>query len=79
MRPVLEINRPFAVPRAELIASRPALGERELAKITSIQDAAAEALAARGIPRRRAVLAAQVGGGEAGSHANRPIRRPRPT
>ena len=61
MRPVLEINRPFALPRAELIASRPALRERELAKIASIQDAAAEALAARGIPRRQAVLAAQVG------------------
>ncbi|MEV6609064.1 TetR/AcrR family transcriptional regulator [Kutzneria sp. NPDC051319] len=61
MRPVLEVNRPFAAPRAELIASIPALRERELAKIATIQDAAARALAARGIPDRQAVLAAQIG------------------
>ena len=61
MRPDLEINRPFAEPRSEIIAANPALRERELTKIASLQDAAAEALAARGIPQRQALLAAQVG------------------
>ena len=57
----LEKNRPYLQPRAELIAATPALRERELAKIASLQDAAAEALTARGTPARQAVLAAQVG------------------
>ena len=37
----LEKNRPYLHPRAELIAATPALRERELAKIASLQDAAA--------------------------------------
>jgi AcrR family transcriptional regulator len=61
MVPHLELNRPFAQPRAEIIAAVPALSERQLAKIASVQDAAAEALLARGIPVRQALLAAQVG------------------
>jgi AcrR family transcriptional regulator len=59
--PHLEANRPFAGPRSEIIATNPGLRERELAKIASLQEAAAEALAARGIPARQAVLAAHVG------------------
>ena len=61
MMPILEMNRPFAVPRSEIIAAVPGLRERQLAKIASLQDAAAEALVARGTPGRQAVLAAQVG------------------
>ncbi|MFI9388742.1 TetR/AcrR family transcriptional regulator [Kutzneria sp. NPDC052558] len=61
MQPVLALNRPFAQPRAEIIASNPGLRERELAKFASFQQIAAESLAARGIPPRQAVLAAQVG------------------
>lgn len=61
LKPILEMNRPFAEPRAELIAATPALRERELAKTAAIQDAAAEGLAARGIPHRQAVLAAKAG------------------
>ena len=61
MMPILEMNRPFARPRSEIIEAVPALRERQLAKIASLQDAAAEALAARGIPHRQATLAAQVG------------------
>lgn len=60
MIPILEMNRPFAVPRSEIIEGVPALRERQLAKIASLQDAAAEALVARGTPDRQAILAAQV-------------------
>jgi AcrR family transcriptional regulator len=61
MKPILETNRPFTEPRAKIIAATPALRERQLAKIESLQETAAEALAARGIPHRQAVLAAQIG------------------
>jgi AcrR family transcriptional regulator len=60
MLPLLELNRPFAVPRSELIAAHPALRERELAKVATVQHAATQALTARGIPPRQATLAAQV-------------------
>jgi len=60
-KPILEMNRPFTEPRSEIIAATPALRERQLAKIASLQETAAEALAARGIPHRQAVLAAQAG------------------
>ncbi|HEX8865393.1 MAG TPA: TetR/AcrR family transcriptional regulator [Lentzea sp.] len=61
MVPVLELNRSFAQPRAEIIAATPALRERELAKIASFLDVAVKALVARGIEEQRAALAAQVG------------------
>jgi AcrR family transcriptional regulator len=61
MKPILEMNQPFAEPRSEIIAATAALRERELAKIAAFQDAAAEGLTARGIPHRQAVLAAIVG------------------
>jgi len=61
MVPILRTIRPFAEPRSKIIAATPALRERDLAKIASLHDAAAEALTARGIPNRQAILAAQVG------------------
>jgi AcrR family transcriptional regulator len=61
MLPLLELNRPFAVPRSELIAAHPALRERELAKVATVQNAATPALTARGTPPGQASLAAQVG------------------
>jgi len=59
--PILEKNRPFAQPRWQLIAATPALRERDLAKIASLQETIAESLTARGMPDRQATLAAQVG------------------
>jgi AcrR family transcriptional regulator len=61
MAPLVERNRPFVAPRSRIIAETPALRERDLAKTASLQDAAAEALTARGIPDRQAMLAARVG------------------
>lgn len=55
----LEANHSFAQPRHELIATTPALRERELAKHASLTDAVAEALQQRGVPTRLATLAAQ--------------------
>ena len=60
MAPLVERNRPFVEPRSKIIAGAPALRERELAKLASLRDAAAEALTARGIADRRAMLAAAV-------------------
>ena len=59
--PLLEKNRPYAQPRHELIASTPALKEREIAKHDALADALAAALRARGVDDLRAVLAARVG------------------
>jgi len=59
--PILQMNQPFAAPRFAIIAATPALRERQQAKIASFQQAATEALRARGIPDRQATLAAQVG------------------
>ena len=59
--PALEANRPFAVPRHEIIAATPALYERELAKTAALADALAAALKARGVADLKAVLAAQTG------------------
>jgi AcrR family transcriptional regulator len=61
MLPILEQNRPFAGPRAGLIAATPALRERDLAKVAAIRSTATEALTARGVPPRHATLAAQIG------------------
>lgn len=60
MAPSMERNRPFAEPRSKIIAGTPALRERELTKFAAMQDAAAGALAARGIPGRQAILAARL-------------------
>ena len=60
-QPALEDNRPYAKPRHEVIATTPALHERELAKIAALADALAAALEARGVAKLRAVLAARTG------------------
>jgi AcrR family transcriptional regulator len=60
MAPGVERSRPFAEPRSKIIAETPALRERQLAKLASMQDAAAQALSARGIPDRQAMLAARL-------------------
>lgn len=57
----LEDNRPFTAPRQKLIASTPALQERELAKTATLIAALAEVLKRRGVEGRLATLAAQVG------------------
>lgn len=57
----LEDNRPFSVPRQQVIASTPALQERELAKEAALTEALALALRHRGIDERLAILAAQTG------------------
>jgi AcrR family transcriptional regulator len=54
-------NRSFSVPRRRLIASTPALQEREVAKIRKVVATLCEALSERGVESRRAMLAAQVG------------------
>ncbi|MEH2424774.1 MAG: TetR family transcriptional regulator [Nostoc sp.] len=59
--PVLEMNRSFAKPRQQLIARTPALRERELAKISALTEALAEALRDRGVDNQLASLGAQIG------------------
>ena len=59
--PLLEGNRPFAEPRQAVVASTPALHERELAKLEVLADALAGALQARGAGEQTAVLAARTG------------------
>jgi AcrR family transcriptional regulator len=54
-------NRPFSEPRQKVIASNPALQERELAKFGALTAALAAALRQRGIADRVATLAAQMG------------------
>jgi AcrR family transcriptional regulator len=54
-------NRAFTEPRRHVIASNPALQERQSAKARSLIGALASALCARGIPNHRANLAAQMG------------------
>ena len=58
---VLEDNRPFSVPRQQVIASAPALQERELAKEAALIEDMAQELCHRGVNERLAALAAQVG------------------
>lgn len=57
----LERNVPFSQLRREVIASSPALRERELAKAASMTEATSIALQHRGIPAGIADLAGQVG------------------
>jgi AcrR family transcriptional regulator len=59
--PILEGNRPFAEPRAEVIAMTPALRERDLAKKASLTDAVAQALRQRDVADGLADLAARTG------------------
>ena len=58
---VLEDSRPFSFPRQQVIASTPALQERELAKIAALIENMASALTERGVDAGLAVLAAQTG------------------
>ncbi len=58
---ILEDNRPFSVPRQQVIASSPALQERELAKEAALTDDLVLALRRRGVDERLAALAAQTG------------------
>ncbi|MFF0267980.1 TetR family transcriptional regulator [Kribbella sp. NPDC004536] len=57
----LEARRPTTGARAELIASTPALRERDLTKHALLTDAVAEALRQRGLSDRLADLAARTG------------------
>ncbi len=57
----LEDNRPFSVPRQQVIASTPALQERELAKSAALIEDMALALCRRGVDEHLATLAAQTG------------------
>ena len=58
---LLENNRPFSVPRHEVICNTPALQEREHAKLAALADALAIALKARGASDLQAILAARTG------------------
>ena len=58
---MLENNRRYSEPRQRLIASTPALQERELAKAAALAGAVGEALRRRGVEKPRADLAAQAG------------------
>ena len=58
---ILEDNRPFSVPRQQVIADTPALQERELAKEAALTGDLVLALRRRGVDERLAALAAQTG------------------
>lgn len=58
---LLEDNLPFSRPRHQVIASTPALRERELAKMAALADALGDALKARGVADLQAILAARAG------------------
>jgi AcrR family transcriptional regulator len=58
---ILEDNRPFSVPRQQVIAKTPALQERELAKEAALTKDMATALRHRGVDEQLATLAAQTG------------------
>lgn len=58
---LLQDGRDYARKRAAAIASTPNLLERELLKMSTLSDAAAEALRARGVSEPTATLAAQTG------------------
>ena len=59
--PMLKDSWSYSKPRQEVIASTPALCERELSKISVLTDALSSALKVRGVPDLQALLAAQVG------------------
>jgi len=60
MAPTLEGNRPLAEARHRVIATTPALRERELMKASALSVVVADALRVRGLPDWRATLLAQV-------------------
>jgi AcrR family transcriptional regulator len=57
----IENNRPLTEPRQSVIAQTPALQERVLTKTAGLIDALSRALSQRGVERRLAQLAAEVG------------------
>jgi len=59
--PLLEHNRPFTEPRAQVIDVTPALRERALSKTASLTTFLTTALQARGVPDTQAALAARIG------------------
>lgn len=59
--PVLEARRSYAKPRQDIIMATPALHERELLKLDALSVCLADALSLRGVERRGAMLAAQIG------------------
>ena len=61
VEPLLEDNRPYSLPRQQVIDRTPALQERELAKVAALVEALALALRQRGVDGRLAALAAQAG------------------
>ncbi len=61
VQPLLESNRPFSVPRHEIISGTLALQEREQGKLAALADALAIALRARGATDLQSVLAARTG------------------
>ena len=58
---LLEDNRPYSLPRQQVIDRSSALQERELAKVAALAEALALALRQRGVDERLAALAAQTG------------------
>ncbi len=58
---LLEDNRPFSLPRQQVIDVTPALRERELTKVAALAEVLALALRQRGVDERLAALAAQTG------------------
>src|ERR1700761_818477 len=57
----IENNRPLTEPRQAVIAQTPALQERVLTKTAGLIEALSQALCRRGVERRLALLAADVG------------------
>jgi AcrR family transcriptional regulator len=58
---LLQDNRPFSLPRQQVIDRTPALQERELAKVAALTGTLASALQKRGVGERLAALAARTG------------------
>lgn len=61
--PLIVRNRPLAALRSPIIASSPALGEREHAKVAALTHIVAQTLEAQGVTARTAALSARVGMG----------------
>lgn len=59
---IIEGNRAFSAPRQAVIATTPALREREASKQAALIDAIAAALGRRGLEAKAAYLAARIGG-----------------
>ncbi|HVZ70886.1 MAG TPA: TetR family transcriptional regulator [Polyangia bacterium] len=59
--PIFEPRRPYAKARTAIVATHPALMERELIKLAALGAAVAEALRARGVAEPAATLASEAG------------------